>query len=79
MQFLQSERERYLNLLYIEYAKLANTTREGMQKFNSRLAELLHVKMEIDSAILHQNLQINRQRIMNHKKKLASTEIKETT
>lgn len=72
VQFLQSERERYVNLLYAEYAKLANLTREGMRKFNARLADLLTKKLEIDTGILHQNLQVNRQRYINYKRILLS-------
>lgn len=73
-KFLQSEREKYINMLYVEYNKLSNITREGMRKFNSRLGEALVLKLEIETGIAQQRLQVHRMRHSNHTKNLMAKE-----
>lgn len=68
--FMQSERERYINILFSEYSKLSNLTREGMKKFNSRLTDSQVLKLEIETAILQQRLQVDRMNHINHSKRL---------
>lgn len=70
VKILQSEREKYINLLYSEYYKLSNITREGMRKFNSRLADILILKLEVETGVTQQRLQISRMRHSSHKKLL---------
>lgn len=70
VEFLQSERERYMNMLYAEYAKLSNTTREGMKKFNERLADLFQKKTSVDMGIVLQNLLVARYRSRQFDRKM---------
>lgn len=62
VKFLNSERERYKVILEGEYVKLGAQQREAVKKFNSRLSELLILKIKIDTAIGQENLKIHRYR-----------------
>lgn len=75
VKFLQSEREKYINMLYVEYNKLSNITRENMRKFNSRLADALVLKLEIETGVAQQRLQVHRMRHNNHTKNLMAEQI----
>lgn len=75
VKFLQSEREKYINMLYAEYNKLSNITREGMRKFNSRLSEAFVLKLEIETGIAQQRLQVHRMRHSNHTKNLMAANV----
>lgn len=59
--FLNSERERYKNLLDVEYSKVACNLRDSIKKFNQKLHNSVEHKTYIDSGINQENLQINRQ------------------
>lgn len=58
-----------MNMLYAEYAKLSYTTREGMKKFNERLADLFQIKTSVDMGLVQQNLLVSRYRTRQHKRK----------
>lgn len=75
VKFLQSEREKYINMLYAEYYKLSNITRENMRKFNTRLAEASVMKLEVQTGISQQHLQVHRIRHNNHTKNLIAERI----
>ncbi|XP_044262211.1 cilia- and flagella-associated protein 43 [Tribolium madens] len=70
VQFLNSERERYKSLLRAEYAKLAKSVRENIKKFNNKLSELLHLRLEVDAAISHESLRVTRIKLFQYKRKL---------
>lgn len=62
-------------MLYTEYNKLSNTTREGMRKFNSRLAEAFVLKLEIETGASQQRLHVHRMTCSNHTKNLMEKRI----
>lgn len=62
-------------MLYAEYNKLSNSTREGMKKFNSRLAEAFVLKLQIETGIAQQKLHVLRMRFSNHTKNSMAKEI----
>ncbi|KAJ8982465.1 hypothetical protein NQ317_000423 [Molorchus minor] len=72
--FLNSERERYKNLLDVEFTKLTTMSRDSIRKFNQKVKDTEEIKMHIDSALNQDNLRINRirwhefTRCLHHKK-----------
>ncbi|KAI4459081.1 hypothetical protein MML48_6g00013951 [Holotrichia oblita] len=68
VKFLESERLRYRKMLVAEYGTLGNTVRENVKKFNSRVEELLLLKIKVDSAIAQENMKINRLRLRNFRR-----------
>lgn len=62
-------------MLYAEYNKLSNTTREGMRKFNSRLTDAFVLTLEVETGIAQQRLQVYRIREQNHTKNLMEKQI----
>lgn len=76
VKFLNSERERYKKILEAEYIKLGGVLRESVKKFNGRLADLLLLKIKIDTALGQETLKINRLRYNCLKKILMNIEEK---
>lgn len=70
VKFLHSERQRYKTLLRAEYAKLADSVRDSIKKFNKRLSDLLYLKLEVDAAISQESMKINRLKLLQHKRKI---------
>ncbi|KAK5649933.1 hypothetical protein RI129_000962 [Pyrocoelia pectoralis] len=68
VKFLNSERERYKKLLNSEYAKLGSIVRDGVKKFNRKLADCHLTKLLVDSGIKQENLRISRQQLKNHRR-----------
>lgn len=60
--FLMSERQRYKNMLEAEYGKIKETVNDTVRKFNSRLRDLLLLKLKVEAARKQQILRLqNRQ------------------
>lgn len=55
-----SERARYKNMLEAEYTKLSETMKEGVKKFNTRLRDLLLLKLKVESCRLEEEFKVQR-------------------
>nr|XP_031849142.1 cilia- and flagella-associated protein 43 [Nomia melanderi] len=66
VQFLQEERERYNRMLDAEYAKVMGLLREGIDRFNGKLDQLFHLKINIESAINQMHLRYVRGCLRNY-------------
>ncbi|XP_043526781.1 cilia- and flagella-associated protein 43-like [Frieseomelitta varia] len=51
VQFLMEERERYKRMLEAEYGRVMELLKEGIDKFNDRLNDLFHLKINVEAAI----------------------------
>ncbi|KAL3280262.1 hypothetical protein HHI36_017757 [Cryptolaemus montrouzieri] len=63
VKFLNSERERYKNLLDQEYLRITAQIRESVKKFDSRVSALLHLRIKVDEAIIQEVLILCKQRM----------------
>ncbi|XP_052758643.1 cilia- and flagella-associated protein 43 [Galleria mellonella] len=59
------ERDKYRKMLHAEYAKLAQVLDEGIVKFNQKVKELWLTKLQVDSVIGQENLNLMRLRRIN--------------
>lgn len=66
--FLNSERERYKNLLDVEYSKLSINLRDSIKKFNEKLRNCVEFKTFIDSGMNQENLVVNRFRLKQNER-----------
>ncbi|KZC03850.1 WD repeat-containing protein 96 [Dufourea novaeangliae] len=66
VQFLQEERERYKRMLEAEYIKVMGLLQEGIDRFNVKLDELFHLKINIESAIKQMHLRYIRGYLRNY-------------
>ncbi|XP_066139211.1 cilia- and flagella-associated protein 43 isoform X2 [Euwallacea fornicatus] len=58
---LKADREKYTNLLEMEFITLSTGLRDTIRKFNQKLHDCTTYKLYIDSGINHENLIINKQ------------------
>ncbi|XP_044762202.1 cilia- and flagella-associated protein 43 [Coccinella septempunctata] len=63
VKFLNSERERYKNILDQEYTRITSQIRESVRKFDSRMNELLHLRIKVDEAIIQEVLILCKERL----------------
>lgn len=63
VKFLNSERERYKNILDQEYTKIITQIRESVKKFDSRVNDLLHLRIKVDEAIIQEVLILCKERM----------------
>ncbi|KAM3957531.1 cilia- and flagella-associated protein 43 [Aphomia sociella] len=59
------ERDKYRKMLHAEYAKLAQVLNEGIIKFNQKVKEMWLTKLQVDSVIGQENLNLMRLRRTN--------------
>ncbi|KAJ8921824.1 hypothetical protein NQ315_008456 [Exocentrus adspersus] len=62
--FLNSERERYKNMLEAEFTKVTVAIRDQIRKFNQKVRDTIDYRMQIAATINQENLKINRIRLM---------------
>lgn len=60
---MNSERERYKNILDQEYTKIITQIRESVKKFDSRVNDLLHLRIKVDEAIIQEVLILCKERM----------------
>ncbi|KAL0895179.1 hypothetical protein ABMA27_013627 [Loxostege sticticalis] len=65
VRFRNEEREKYRKMLHAEYAKLSQVLNEGVVKFNQRVKEMWLTKLQVDSVIGQENLNLMRLRRTN--------------
>ncbi|XP_045460970.1 cilia- and flagella-associated protein 43 [Harmonia axyridis] len=63
VKFLNSERERYKNILDQEYTRIVSQIRESVKKFDSRVNDLLHLRIKVDEAIIQEVLILCKERM----------------
>lgn len=73
---LNSERERYKNLLANDYSKIGIHIRDLVRKFNTKLFDLLILNTDITSAAHYEKLRIHRQKFL-YKKRIQMNEKEE--
>ncbi|XP_059058121.1 cilia- and flagella-associated protein 43 [Achroia grisella] len=63
--FRNEERDKYRKMLHAEYAKLSQVLDEGIVKFNQKVKEMWLTKLQVDSVIGQENLNLMRLRRTN--------------
>ncbi|KAL1501408.1 hypothetical protein ABEB36_006732 [Hypothenemus hampei] len=63
---LNTDREKYKSLLEVEFIKLSVNLRETIRKFNLKLYDCTKYKFHIDSGMNQENLNVNRQRVIQN-------------
>lgn len=66
--FLNSERERYRNILDADFTKTSISLRESIRKFNIKLAGLVEYRFLVASSMNQENFIINRQRMKQYER-----------
>ncbi|XP_057663205.1 cilia- and flagella-associated protein 43 [Diorhabda carinulata] len=72
---LNIEREKYKNILEVDFTKITTSLRDSIRKFNQKTKDCVEYKMYIDSGMNQENLRINRARsIQNERLRLFDKE-----
>ncbi|XP_050507763.1 cilia- and flagella-associated protein 43 isoform X1 [Diabrotica virgifera virgifera] len=72
---LNGEREKYKNMLEVDFTKISTNLRDSIRKFNQKTKDCVEYKMYIDSGMNQENLRVNRARLcQNERIKLYLTE-----
>ncbi|CAH1176208.1 unnamed protein product [Phaedon cochleariae] len=66
--FLNSERERYKNMLDVDFTRQSLLLRDAIRKFNQKVRDTVEYKMYIDSGMNQENLRINRARNLQNER-----------